>query len=361
MENIDRIRGFIEKWDGHITEDPSFADDCFALGFKMDLGKSLVETFPDEDPASPDFMRRMADRITDIHFLGTAIFSYWRYRTHWCEGMGGGLSEEALDWLKCAFERMRVLLETGLTPQKKYSKRMTADSIVHILEKQYDPEKARGRLRFFKAEKGGYAEGDRFCGTSNPECRKIAKEFRDLPLSETEKLLYETWHEARFCGLLILVDQYKKGHWPERKAIIDLYIKASTDKRINNWDLVDLSAPGIVGLHEFLYHTGIIRRFSMSKNMWKNRIAVVSTLPLIKKHDFDLTFELVKKYLTHPHDLMHKSCGWMLREVGKQDRDALTAFLNEYRLQMPRTMLRYAIEHYPEEQRQQFMQKNKKG
>lgn len=120
MENTEKICHFIEKWEGHITEDSSFAEDCEAVGFGMDLGESLQEAFPDEKITSPDVLRRLADKITDIQFLGTAIFSFWRFRTHWCEGPGGGLNAEADEWLKIAFARLRVLLETGSTPQKKY-------------------------------------------------------------------------------------------------------------------------------------------------------------------------------------------------------------------------------------------------
>ncbi len=360
-EQSEKIRAFIEKWDGHISEDSSFADDCLKLGFKMDSGSSFKDAFPDENLTSAEVLSSLADRITDTHFLGTAIFSFWRYRTHWCDVPGGGLNEEAHQWFKIAFARLRALVETGSSPQRKFPHKMTAASLVNWLAENGNPQDAQGKCRFFRAEKGGYGEGDRFCGVSNPECRVLVREYRKLQLEEVGKLLYEAWHEARLCGLLILVEQYKHGQWAERKPIVDLYIKASTDRRINNWDLVDLSAPGIVGLHEMLYHTGIIRRFAASRDMWKNRIAIVSTLPLIKRKDFELTFELVKQYLTHPHDLMHKACGWMLREVGKQDRDSLSSFLNEFKDAMPRTMLRYAIEHYPEAQRKEFMRRQNPG
>lgn len=356
-EQAEKIRAFIDKWDGRISEDSSFADDCLKLGFEMDSGSSFKDAFPDENLASAEVLASLTDRITDIHFLGTAIFSFWRYRTHWCDVPNGGLNEEAHQWFKIAFARLRTLAETGSLPQGKFPHKMTAASLVNWLVENGNPQNAHEKCRFFRTGKGGHGEGDRYCGVSNPECRTLVREYRKLPLEEVGKLLYESWHEARLCGLLILVEQYRHGQWAERKPIVDLYIKASTDRRINNWDLVDLSAPGIVGLHEMLYHTGIIRRFSASHDMWKNRIAIVSTLPLIKRKDFELTFELVKQYLPHPHDLMHKACGWMLREVGKQDRDSLTAFLNEFKDAMPRTMLRYAIEHYPEAQRKEFMRR----
>lgn len=228
---------------------------------------------------------------------------------------------------------------------------MTADSLISCLEEVFNPLKANEKYHFFQAEKGGYGEGDHFCGVSNPICRALVRKYRKMPIEEVEKLVYGTWHETRLCGLLILVDQYKKGNLTERESIVALYTQASTDRMINNWDLVDLSAPGIVGLHEMLYHTGIIRRFSTSRNMWENRIAVVATMPLIKNDDFGLTLELVAKYLTHPHDLMHKACGWMLREVGKRDTAVLTYFLKQHKDAMPRTTLRYAIEHFPEAER----------
>lgn len=233
----------------------------------------------------------------------------------------------------------------------------TAEALIECLKGLRNPVRAQVQFKFFKAEKGGYGEGDQFFGVNNPACRTLVKQFRCMPLAEVEKLAYSAWHEARLCGLLILVDQYKRGTADMRQRIVDLYVQASSDNKINNWDLVDFSAPWIVGSHEVLYGTGIIRRLAASRNMWKNRIAVVASWALIKRQELDLTFELAKKFMGHPHDLMHKACGWMLREVGKKDQNRLTAFLDEFKGHMPRTMLRYAIEHYPEPQRRDFLKK----
>lgn len=217
-------------------------------------------------------------------------------------------------------------------------------------------EEADKLSRFFQTAPGEYGEGDRFLGIRNPQTRKLARAFRDLALPELRKLLKNPWHEVRLCALLILVERARKADAGEQEKILAVYL-AHAGRYINNWDLVDLSAPGIPGEYALKHGTDILDKLAAGTVLWEQRIAVVSTLTLIRNGEFDMTFRLVKRFLSHPHDLMHKACGWMLREVGKRDRDALTGFLNAFRQDMPRTMLRYAIEHYPEAERRAFLKR----
>lgn len=217
------------------------------------------------------------------------------------------------------------------------------------------PEKAVVLQGFFKTGKGQYGEGDVFLGVTVPVNRKIALEFLGLPLSEAVKLLKSPYHEIRFCALMIWVEQYCRGDEKTKGKIHRLYLKNT--QYVNNWDLVDLSAPDIVGEHVLTGDRSVLYRLAESSSLWEQRIAMVSTLPLIRHGEFADTLRLSGQFLAHPHDLMHKASGWMLREVGKRDRAVLTEFLRKYAVSMPRTMLRYAIEHYPEEQRKEFLKR----
>ena len=204
--------------------------------------------------------------------------------------------------------------------------------------------------RFFKTGKGEYGEGDKFLGVTVPATRSVAKRYKDVPYEVLEALLESEWHECRLCSLLILIEKYKK----EAEVAVSFYL--SHMKGINNWDLVDLSAPYILG--SFLVGSKdrkILYQLAGSTNMWERRIAVVSTLMLIRHGQFNDTIRLAELLLDSRHDLMQKSIGWMLREVGKRDQDILVGFLEKHRRQMPRTMLRYAIEKFPMEQRKHFM------
>lgn len=204
--------------------------------------------------------------------------------------------------------------------------------------------------RFFKTGKGEYGEGDKFLGVTVPATRSVAKRYKDVPYEVLEALLESEWHECRLCSLLILIEKYKK----EAELAVSFYL--SHMKGINNWDLVDLSAPYILG--SFLVGSKdrkILYQLAGSTNMWERRIAVVSTLMLIRHGQFNDTIRLSELLLDSRHDLMQKSIGWMLREVGKRDQDILVGFLEKHRRQMPRTMLRYAIEKFPMEQRKHFM------
>jgi len=230
---------------------------------------------------------------------------------------------------------------------------MTASFILQELLSVANPEKAMFLQGFFKTGKGQYAEGDVFLGLVVPHTRSIAKASKQTPLSELEILIQSEYHEARLCALLILVEQFKKASESERADIYTFYLNHTS--QINNWDLVDISCPYIVG--SFLLGKDRSRLYELaeSNHLWSQRIAVVSTVAFIRKGEFMDTFALAEKLLIHEHDLMHKAVGWMLREVGKKDRASLTDFLERNASRMPRTALRYAIEHYPEAERKAFL------
>ncbi|MBK5195425.1 MAG: DNA alkylation repair protein [Proteiniphilum sp.] len=233
---------------------------------------------------------------------------------------------------------------------------MKATSIKEQLQQLGNPEKAHHSAYFFKTGKGEYGEGDRFIGCTVPETRNVAKINRFTPVTELEKLLADEMHECRLCALIILVEQFKQADELKRKEIVDFYL--SRTARVNNWDLVDLSSYHIVGewLKEKEDRT-LIYRLAASRLLWNQRIAVVSTVAFIRNNDFDDTLRLSEMFLTHKHDLMHKACGWMLREVGKRDEKTLTGFLDNHHAEMPRTMLRYAIERLSADQKRKYMQR----
>ena len=224
--------------------------------------------------------------------------------------------------------------------------------ITKALRTYSDEEKKVLLPRFFKTGKGEYGEGDRFIGVIVPNTRKVAREHAGVSWEVIEALLESEWHECRLCALLILVERYKKC--PEET--VRFYLEHT--KGINNWDLVDLSAPYILGRH--LTGTAdreVLYKLAGSDNMWDQRIAVVSTLALIRDNQFGDTMKLADMFLDTRHDLMQKAVGWMLREVGKRDERTLTDFLDRHCLQMPRTMLRYAIEKFTPEQRAHYMRR----
>lgn len=225
--------------------------------------------------------------------------------------------------------------------------------ITKALRAYSDEEKKAVLPRFFKTGKGEYGEGDRFIGVVVPNTRKVAREYASASWEVIAALLESEWHECRLCALLILVERYKK----QSEETVGFYL--SHTKGINNWDLVDLSAPYILGRHL----TGsadrkVLYTLAGSDNMWEQRIAVVSTLALIRDNQFDDTVNLAGMFLDTRHDLMQKAVGWMLREVGKRDERTLTDFLDKHCLQMPRTMLRYAIEKFTPDQRTHYMRRS---
>lgn len=232
---------------------------------------------------------------------------------------------------------------------------LTAATIKRELKAVARPEKAAFYPKFFKAAPGEYGEGDRFLGVVVPDQRKIARKYRDLPRQELDKLLADPFHECRLTALFILVHQFEKTTDSQtRKTIIDYYL--SQTPAVNNWDLVDASSHKLLGAWLCdQTNRNILKRLSGSSCLWEQRIAVVATYALIQKGDFDATLTLAEQMLNHPHDLIHKATGWMLREVGKRNAASLEAFLNQHAAAMPRTMLRYSIEKLPPAKRKHYM------
>lgn len=234
---------------------------------------------------------------------------------------------------------------------------MTAKNIQKQLEEVFSPEKRDFLPYFFKTGKGQYGEGDKFIGVVVPDVRKIAKTNKTLSVDEVSRLLNNEYHECRACALFILIEQYKKANEVDRKLLVDFYLAHS--HRINNWDLVDLSAKDILG--EYLLDKSdrsVLYRLVKSDLLWDQRIAVIATFAFIKKNDFRDIIALSEELLFHKHDLMHKAVGWMLREAGKRDKGVLIGFLDKHYRKMPRTMLRYSIEKLTPEERVHYMRKD---
>ena len=207
---------------------------------------------------------------------------------------------------------------------------------------------------FFKTGRGDYGEGDVFIGLKVPVQRKLAREFRDLSLTEIKELLTSTVHEERLISLFILIDKYRKADERGKEEIFNFYLK--NRKGINNWDLVDISAPKIIGKHLREKDKSILFKFALSKNLWERRIAILSTQEFIKNDDFAPALQLAEMLISDEHNLIHKAVGWMLREIGKRDRATEEKFLKIHYKNMPRTMLRYAIEKFSETKRKKYLQ-----
>jgi 3-methyladenine DNA glycosylase AlkD len=207
---------------------------------------------------------------------------------------------------------------------------------------------------FFKTGKGEYGEGDKFAGLKVPTQRKLAKEFKHLSLSDLKKLLSSTIHEERLISLFILVDKYSVSEEKGKNEIFNFYLK--NRKGINNWDLVDLSAPKIVGQHIVDKDRSILFKFANSNDLWEKRIAILSTQHFIKNGIYETTLQISEILLNDKHDLIHKAVGWMLREVGNKDLNTEEGFLKNHYKKMPRTMLRYAIEKFPEPKRKRYLE-----
>jgi 3-methyladenine DNA glycosylase AlkD len=216
-----------------------------------------------------------------------------------------------------------------------------------------DPQRAKVLQRFFKTGPGEYGEGDVFLGIRVPEIRKLAREYQTLDLPEAVHLLQSSIHEARLLALVILVRAYQHGDASLRQRIYDLYLQNT--RFINSWDLVDLSAEHIVGRHLRGTNKAPVRTLAGSDLLWERRIAVLATFHYIKLGDFSETLHIARLMLDDPEDLIHKAVGWMLREIGKRDRTAEEEFLKKHYRSMPRTMLRYAIERFPEDLRRSYL------
>lgn len=222
------------------------------------------------------------------------------------------------------------------------------------IKNQADPNQAVILQRFFKTGKGDYGEGDIFYGIKVPVQRIIAKKFNALSLVDLKELIKSKMHEERLIAAFILIDKYKKGDEKEKKQIFNFYL--NNRKGINNWDLVDLSAPKIVGEYLLDKEKDLLYKFAWSNDLWEKRIAILSTQTFIRNHFFEDTLKISEILLNDKHDLIHKAVGWMLREVGNRDIQTEEDFLKKYYKQMPRTMLRYAIEKFPEKKRKDYLE-----
>ena len=218
------------------------------------------------------------------------------------------------------------------------------------LEGHADSEKAKASQKFFKTGKGEYGKGDIFLGVIVPKQRAVAKKY-DLSLEDLQELLDSKIHEHRLSSLFILIDKYKKSE--DKKKIFDFYLKNS--KKINNWDLVDCSAHKIVGDYLIDKNKNILYELANSSDLWEKRIAVISTFAFIRENEFKESLAISKILLNDEHDLIHKAVGWMLREIGKKNEKVLEDFLKKHYKKMPRTMLRYSIECFPEEKRKGYL------
>ncbi len=246
-------------------------------------------------------------------------------------------------------------MEDGERMSTAENLQISATTAIRTLELLQNTEKAKILAGFFKTGKGEYGEGDEFLGITVPESRKIAKKYTALPLSEIFLLLQNKIHECRLVALLILIEKFKSSGSLQQKEIVDFYLRNT--KYINNWDLVDLSADKIIGAYLFDKDKTLIHQLTKSNNLWERRIAIISTFYFIKKNKFNETIQITELLLNDKHDLIHKAVGWMLREVGKRNKTVEEEFLKKHYKTMPRTMLRYAIEKFPEEERKEYLKK----
>ena len=232
---------------------------------------------------------------------------------------------------------------------------MTFEQAFNELKEYAAPEKAQHSARFFKTNPGEYGEGDKFLGITVPDQRKIAKKFKDMPLTEVEKLFRSEYHESRLTAVMLLVYRIEKRDQNEVDEVADFYLK--NIEYVNNWDIVDSSCRFILGRFLENKDRDLLYELARSENLWERRIAIITCYHFIKRNDFKDVFQISKILLLDTHDLIHKAVGWMLREVGGQDEVAEEEFLleNKQYKKMPRTMLRYAIEKFDKEKRKRYL------
>lgn len=230
---------------------------------------------------------------------------------------------------------------------------MSAEEITAYLHSLADADKAAHALRYFKAEPGGYGYGDQFLGIRVPEVRQAVRKFPDATPQTAAALLKSGYHEIRLYALLLLVARFNKSDAAGQEKIYHLYLRHT--RHINNWDLVDTSAPYIVGGWLHNKDKTILYQLAQSKSLWERRIAVMATFWFIRAGEFDDALRLAEHLMHDPEDLIHKAIGWMLREIGKRDKATATVFLKQHQHVMPRTMLRYAIEKFSPAERQKFL------
>jgi 3-methyladenine DNA glycosylase AlkD len=244
----------------------------------------------------------------------------------------------------------RDIVETKVDQR---SSSMTVPEVQSQLRKFADKEKARTLQGFFKTGPGQYGEGDVFLGITVPVLRKLAKEFPGASVSDALQLLQSDIHEERLLALFLLISAYSTGDNSLKRKIYSLYLRNT--RYVNNWDLVDLSAPNIVGNYLEDKNRKPLSMLAKSRDLWKKRIAILATFHFIKQNDLSDTLKIAKLLIKDEHDLIHKAVGWMLREVGKRDLETEERFLRLHYKKMPRTMLRYAIERFPERKRQRYL------
>lgn len=227
------------------------------------------------------------------------------------------------------------------------------DVLLTDLKQLANTEIAEHSYRFFKAFKGGYGEGDQFLGIRVPEQRKVSRRYKKLPLDEVADLLQNPFHEVRLTALFILTDRSMKADPSQMKDIASVYLDNISG--VNNWDLVDSSAPYILGKYFHNKEKKLLYEFAQSEDLWKKRISIITCFYFIKQNEYSDALAISKSLISDNHDLIHKAVGWMLREIGKRNQVAEISFLMQYYREMPRTMLRYAIEHFDEELRQKYL------
>lgn len=224
------------------------------------------------------------------------------------------------------------------------------------IKKIADKERAKNLSRFFKTGKGDYGEGDKFLGIAVPQLRGLCKKYwKEISFDETQRLIYSEFHEKRLLGLFILIERFKHSSEIEHTNIFNFYLKCAKENKINNWDLVDLSAPNLVGRYLIDKDKSILYSLAKSSNLWERRISVLATFYFIKEKKFDDSLKIAEILLEDKHDLIHKAVGWMLREIGKRDLKVEEAFLKKHYKKMPRTMLRYSIERFEEGKRLRYL------
>jgi 3-methyladenine DNA glycosylase AlkD len=221
-----------------------------------------------------------------------------------------------------------------------------------------DPERAKNSRWFFKTGKGQYGEGEIFIGIPVPEQRKVAKKYADLLLADLQELLRSKIHEHRFTALLILISKYRKAEELGKKEIFDFYLRNT--ENVSNWDLVDLSAPKIVGDYLLNRERSLLYKLAKSDSLWERRISILSTFTFIDNNDLEDALNISELLLHDEHDLIHKAVGWALGEIGKKDQNVEEQFLAKHYFHMPRTMLRYAIEKFDEKRRKKYLTRNDK-
>lgn len=240
----------------------------------------------------------------------------------------------------------------------------TATDVLDALHAIENPGRVNDYLRFFKTGPGEYGEGDQFLGIAVPQTREVAKEFKGLDLAELNELVRSPFHEARLCALVILTNRYTRSKNPsERAELFALYLDIARDGFVNNWDLVDVTAPKI---GEYLVTSldepmSLLTELAAEQSLWLRRLSVLFTFAFLRVGQLQPTIDIITRHLRDSEDLMHKACGWALREVGNRDTDALRAYLTAHAHEMPRTMLRYAIEKLPETERRHWLVSSREG